>query len=296
MKKIIFLSGITCILAAALSSCSSDDPKFQTTVGYNVLNLVVPIDNSVKPYCQKGVFTLVTESYAGTVDVSCDGITLSGKTYKFNTGTIQMQGGGYTIGFQAPYIYSPYGYKIQSLKGTISTLINGPQTFPFSLPAIPNIYGLSDFGVACLISYEIPEVAIVKTFQRESYYKGTNSTQSLAGSFSAPQMVCRTVLDIDKNKGTVVVYYAQFNNDMEAQTLIIKDLDILFTKDGFKLTGENITPINPASQQLENLKIDNITFTANGENITNGSLEMKVANKYTTTFTGSLLYEENNKN
>lgn len=205
-KTIVPVAAASALLLTSLASCSSSDPKFETTVSYNTYSLVVPLDENQKPYAEAGQFTFVIESYASTLQAATDGVTVNNVKYPFQTSTLQMNGNsGYAFSFVAPYIYET-NFRIQSLKGVVTQYINNA----YGLASTPTVNGYPDSSVACMIQYEINDVALVKTFQREAYYKGTTQTTFGEDTASSEDVVYRIVMDIKTGKATVVVYNAQF--------------------------------------------------------------------------------------
>lgn len=291
MKKNFFI--LAAGLPLLLASCTNnDDPTFERTVGYNVCNLIVPVDQSQKPYAQTGSFTFVTESYAGTVKVGSEGVSVNNTTYPIQTSNLPMAStNAFSFAFSTPLLYGEgANYKIQDFSGQVTNVINSANLL--NLPPVPTVSGITDFGTACLINYEISNIALVKTFQREAYYTGITTSQFGSSSAESKDAVFRIILDVEKNKATAVIYNAQFAPMMPKLTFILRDLQLVYTRDGYKVSGENIVPEGVDKSPYPAFPFDSFTLSTSDKFLTTATIDFSVASKYQGQFKGSLLYSQ----
>lgn len=290
MKRNAILAA-SCLLVM-MASCSSDDPVMQQSVGYNTVNLVMPLQEDAEAFVQNGSYTFVTESYSQTLNVATQGVTVNNRNYPFTSQSLSYSGMLPNISFNAPYIYTD-NIRFQGLNGLVTTAVYTPAYLNINNSVLSGVAGISDFGVACLIQYEIPDVAMVKTIQREAYYAGnTDTTVSGGDPFSSKSAVFRVILDIEKQKATVVVYNAKFNSQMPSLTFILRNLDIEYTHEGYNIKGENIIPEEVTGTPYPNFPFTKFDFKATGKALSDTEIDFTVAGRFHGHFTGTFLIQQ----
>lgn len=283
-KSLLMIPAATLLL---LTSCANDDPTLVQTWGMNAYNIITPVGEDAEAYAQNGSYAFENDVYASTVKVGVNNLIINNVPYKFTTSALATTGNGYAFQFSAPYIYLENGSQIQSFSGLVTSLINGPANL--NIESIPGISGVSDFGRACAVTFEIPGVANVASFPREAYYTGSTSTTYPGGENKSNDIAYRVILDMEKSKALMVIYGAKFAEAMPKLTFILRDLDFKAVRGGYTLTGENLVPETADGSLYPNFAFDNIKFSTTNKNLTDASIEFSVAGRFTGSFKGSYL-------
>lgn len=284
MKKTLLMIPAALML---LTSCSNDDPTLIQTWGMNAYNLITPVDENAAAYVQNGSYTFENDVYNATVKVGVNNVTVNNQSYKFTTSELPTKGSGYSFSFSTPYVYLDNGVQVQSLSGLVTSLVNGPANL--KLESIPGISGVSDFGRACAVTFEISNVASVASFPREAYYTGKTDTTYPGGVSTSDDIVYRVILDMEKSKALMVIYGAKFAEGMPKMTFILRDLDFKAVRGGYTLTGANVVPETADGALYPNFAFDNLTFRTTNKNLTEASFDFSVAGRFTGAFSGSYL-------
>ncbi|MBD5218450.1 MAG: hypothetical protein HDS73_08200 [Bacteroidales bacterium] len=287
MKKSILFASLCAGLI--LTACSTEDPVYTSTQGFNVANLILPINENEDPFVQTGTITFEVESYSQMLKVATSELIINNKNYSFNTQQMSYgitEYGGFS--FAAPYVYDGDN-RIQSLRGVVTYNINNPKSLGID-SNISGVNGVADFGVACLVQYNIPDVAVVKTIQREAYYAGTVDT-SVSGQdpFTSKSAIFRVILDLEKRNATVVVYNAKFNSQMPQLTFVLKDLDLIYTDNGYEIKGEEIVPIGADGSPYPGFPFNTFHFVAKGNDLSAADIDFTVSGRFKGKFSGSFL-------
>lgn len=247
MKIKILLSGIAA-MALSFSSCNldTDDDNNYMTGTYPCCNLVIPENGdafattanySMAFYYTSGTASLATTNLSlgyGTMAFTTNNMDVDTKYYEYNgkNADVTSFSGGYA---------NMNGVTVQNVNGCVSSVINMVST---NDPQNPDY--IFTPRIAMIASYTANYDYTVKTFMPDAIYTGTTNIQT-AGSTSAPftndGVKYRVIFSQDLKKADIIFYNAKFASAMPVTiNFVLQNLDVKYNKNGYEITGENITP------------------------------------------------------
>ncbi|MDE6027346.1 MAG: hypothetical protein K2G23_04705 [Muribaculaceae bacterium] len=162
-------------------------------------------------------------------------------------------------------------------------------SFPFPQPDLS--YKARE-GSAPKIRYRLGEDYQVYTFWPDLYYKGVTKTEVIGDASSAFESLAvgyRVKFDVKKKKAQVVLYDVKFHPDMpKMECLILPDLDVNFTNNGFEIEAANVNPLYIEGRKImENPRFPFTTFKfVAQDNMVEGNCDFTVAGRFHGSFTG----------
>lgn len=312
MKKTLKYAAIAALFATVMTGCKKDGESY-STFGVRSLTYVTDItDATAAPIIGESEFSFnfnYTTSGA-TVGVSefesesgKDDFTTS--TMPFSGVNLEMGGALYTanatdagktrngetidkISFTLSPMYLP-PRDLWNLQYNVAEGSNLPRP-DLTLNTIPN--GL-------ILNATLGNVTRLRTFWSDLTFVGKTNT-SVGGNsttaFESTDILYRVKMDIRNKKATVVMYNVQFNPHMPAMpVLILADLDLIFTSQGYIVEGQNKTPLYISGTTLvEKPDYPFTSFILNSTaDLMGASITFSVASNFIGTFRGDCMVRIN---
>ena len=327
MKKAII--GLFAMTSLVLTSCDMDVKDTTEKRPFLGFNLVNPLDGG-KSDAAPSVYTFdmnLTKA-TGTIATS---VTYNKTKYDFTSNeiTVGLDLGGYLFqGIQGNVNNDP---TMPLMNANILLALNF--VYPYAKQVDPdnknNTFTLDQFypnkenqavggepidgvlyrpntTVAPIVvgSYQIGQDYKVTTFTTDRTYQGTTGTtytvMGQPASATSKTIFYRVILDIAKNKASVVMYKAKFSNvaaEPEKAVIYIPGLDLVWGNSTYTVSGKDIVPMVIDGGKLE--EMPDFTFASfnmqtKGEFMTDVDMSFKVINsvmgqniEYNGNFSGS---------
>lgn len=223
----------------SLSSCNLDveDSENYNTIPYSdICNLIVPTgEGNATAYSDS--YVLTDYYYAGTVSVTSNDFTTGLVDGSFTTNAMNYS--YVSTGNNSPSIIkfqgghaSGDGFSVTGLEGYVSQ-------FRTMLPDSATV--LKDYPIgmtphALVMSYKVNDTYNVRTFPKDAVYGGTTSVMSgPMQTFNGNDTFYRIYFHKDLRQADIIVYGAKFAPQMPALTFVVKNLDVVFNKQGYTL-------------------------------------------------------------
>lgn len=307
MKKIILISSF--IPALLLFSCGEEKNEYTQSLNYGTTNLVTNIETG-ETTVSGGIYNVffnLTDSWAIVTSdkINANGTTLTLKSeqtpftsYLYNRGDEEYLSSNFTITNISNIFATANGtYPIEggSLKVTTSNY--------FITNPYPDITGSYYYAPAVIGEFNIDDTWLVRTFSRDSFFKGTTTTQySFQGTdaeYSTEETLYRLTFNLETKKAQLVLYNARFAKEMPNPLVgvILKDLDVVFSADGYTVTGTNIVPLmieGAGTTPAEDYTFSSFSLKSANNSLTSIDIEYVINFRhmmdYTGQFTGSYVW------
>ncbi len=305
MKKIIFGAAAIALL---FSSCDTSTKDSTSMNLYKVYNHIFS-KTTGEITTSQNIYSVELNWTQGTVAISTKDLKIDNKDNSFTTtpgviGEVKTyntsEGVAQTMKFErlTGNFNDDSSMPLQNFRAKWSSALN-----------VPTYSELQNSGVQAkmnplILSYEIGNEYMVRTFQVDCFYKGSTNTSFVAmdgqsGTYQNTNMLYRVILDVDKKKGDVQIFKAKFAEQQPEISLIaVKGLDLTFNSEGYVLKGENIVPgVVENGKETPNDKyiFNQIEFVASGPELTQGFFSFKVADRFTGRFVGDYMMTETKK-
>lgn len=245
--KALFLGIIG--LGMAMSSCNLDndnDSNYMTGT-YDCCNLVIPADGG-NASASAGSYNMAFYYMSGTMTAATSNLNLGFGTFGFTTNEMDSETRYYDVNGKTLDVTSfsggmanSNGISVQNLKGYLTSIVNLLNTNDPVNPAYKFIG-----RVPVVMSYTVNYDYTVKTFMPDAIYSGTTHIAT-AGSteepYTNPDIRYRVIFDTDFKKADIIFYDAKFSPMMPRSIyFVLQDLNVEFTKNGYKITGKDLIP------------------------------------------------------
>lgn len=251
--KLKFLS-LSLIVPALLASCNlnnDDDSNYQKFT-YSTCNLVIPADGNAFP--SNDAYVLYYYPYSSTVTVSSTALSLGVGSAPFTTANMHYDvaaygdaGAVYTVTKFSGGSALDGNVSISNLSGFTSEIVN---TVPSHISEYPFVW-----NPAIVMQYTANYDYTVKTFSTDAVYNGLTSLTTLNSEnppYDNDQGLYRVVFHTDLKKADVIFYNAKFADRMPSQTFIVKDLEVVYTKNSYMIRmpegSDGIVPLRQEGQ------------------------------------------------
>lgn len=244
INKLLSLIAVGGLCVGAVG-CSSD-PENTTTMSIRVSNYIVP-DNlaeevSVQHDCS---YNLRLDNIKGGITISTTDLNLNGSTVGFTSNEMSFvrygYQGGWSLDFAQGNAHLSNGMELSGLYGYVTSMVNymSPVGDPFTNltpnPMVVAQYHVGDFTV--------------HTFSPNSYFTGKTTTDfqkpgdSGVTEFSTTDAVYRVNFAKDMKTANVVIYNVKFAENAPAlKAVILKNLPVELTREGYLISGKDIVP------------------------------------------------------
>lgn len=300
MKKILFYASMAILFTSCLGD--EDDSKFKIKETLKLANLVIPESETEEPYVLADVkYDFELEHIHNTAIVRVEDMMLDMHTkLSFESNPVQSSSNNYTQG-------SVYRFSIEN----ISTLVNGMYNAAYQIedmncmlttayyaPTEMLQQNPAPLGRLAVMSYEIGDLYDVKSFPVSAFYSGETKTYYVTKGGSEKTFSSRSALygvnmNLAEKTADIVIYDAQFAEEMPMKlTMMLKGLNIEFTREGYVIKGENIVPLvgNDAIEYPQ-FAFNEFVFECNDEFLINANVKFTVAGQYRAEFSGKYLIQ-----
>lgn len=303
-----FTVGLFALFALLATSCDKDGDRSEVrSYTYPSYNLYTSIDGSVQPSIGFGSYVFTFAFPANTVAVKTSSFPApQGSQISFNTDDLPLEGSSVKIG---DYNYEVIGFNATSVPSTSSRVknISGELTQaaypPPALVAVPGYPRIMQNETAHFVkmNYTLSDFWRVRTFWRDMTFSGSTTTSypGMQAPYSTESISYRVVMNLDNPTGAftadVIFYNAMFAPNMPSlSAIVIKDLALEFTQNGYTVSGQNIVPSMLEGQELlENptYTFDDFRMNVGGDYMQQCDIDYTVGHMFSGSFTGKCYAE-----
>ncbi len=304
MKKILFL-GTAVAALLSMSSCMKDDDGNSSTRSALIptYNLYTPLSGNDAPTVGLARYNFTTVYPDQTITISTDDMAIPGgkngsfksETLPFEQGQVVVdEVGSPTISFKGTDV-SVSGSKVTSLNGLITHAAYAPgeQEVPGYKRLIP------DAAMQyVLMQYVLDDAWQVRTFWPDMTFRGSTTTTfpdetNGSSSYQNDEVFYRIVMqraadDALNGKADIIFYNAKFAPNMPGITIVLKNLDLVFTTAGYTISGNDAVPYMVEAGQLQEtprFKFNSISVVCTSD-LTTAIISYQVANVFNGRFQG----------
>ncbi len=300
MKKKVLIAAFVAPLL--LASCLGDPKDTTSTTIYPIYNMVVPTDGQKEITVSEGKYSLSFNITKQTVEMSADNLKIGDRTGSFLTPTVSYRADAFTTSFVADG--GTFGNDASMPVNDINcTVYSAYYIVPTSVVIPDVIFPRNTFELP-IMSYKVGDEYNVYTFYPYPVYGGTTVTTDDSGDkYEEKKMKYYFSMDTEKGKADLVIYDAKFSDKMpmSLKALVLKGLDLKFTRQGYEISGENIIPSRVEGNiatPMETFVFEKFLLTSTPGDITSGSAVYNVVNnmnpkdpkKYVGNFSGRYVY------
>lgn len=246
--KVKSLLALVAIASLSLSSCNldTDEDNNYMTGTYSCCNLVIPEDGNA--FATIASYSMTYYYTAGTASLATTNLSLGYGTLGFTTNNMNINTKYYAVDGKQVDVTSFSGGSANN-NGTLVQNVNG------YVSSIVNMLGTNDpinplykftARIPIVVSYNVNYDYTVKTFQPDAIYTGVTNIQTVGSSaapFTNDGIRYRVYLSADLNKADIIFYNAKFASAMPVTiNFVLQGLDVTYNKNGYVISGENITP------------------------------------------------------
>ena len=287
MKKCLIPS-LTLFLATSLLSCSDDDKHPATEMfSDNIATLIIPGDESANASAQMVQYSFENNFDTDQAKLAISGLSYNGIDYQFKAENI-------------PFSYQDYyNGRIENFSLAAMTNLNGG-TAATNLTAMiaimrnfrPSLLApMQAFKRQYVINFTVGNDFKAKTFDANGAYFGTTMSSYIYNNqhkdFTTDKPVYCVSMNLTTGKADVTIYNpvfaAEMPPSMASTMMLLEGLNITYTKNSFRLVGENITPKVQEGAVLTpnpHFVFNNFTLSANPDDLRAAQISFKVAGKY----------------
>ena len=307
MKKSLLL-GIAAVAAISFSSClKSEDDHYTNTSDIPAYNLFTPVSGEGTPFVGTAIYRYIVEWPAGTIKVQTNNMSLpGGTTGYFNTIPMLYENKYVTVDNINREVNTftsktptESGMEISNLTGMVTQAVPFP---PYSKDEdiTPGYvwYVPVQNAFFVFMQYQYGSSWNVRTFWPDMTYAGATeaSYSPAAPPFVTDGIQYRIIMQRKENaitdKADLIIYNARFVPQMDPlASIIVKDLDLEFTADGYTVSGKNNVPYLVEDGELQEYpsRIFNDFEAKVSGDLTEISMNYTVAGVFKGTFQGSCL-------
>lgn len=243
MKKQIIFAALSAMMLATGCNKESESKQVFNLAAYN---LVTSSDPAVLPEVSGTPYQATFDIGRGKVKFGVTNLIVGGQKLTFTTDPTTYQPYNLNLGSggdqnifttQAASAGTAGTYEIRNLKAQLTSAHYSPN---LNLSAYPVSYP----GELTLVaSYEIGNYT-VRTFWPDASFAGSMSTtMGAAEPENFDGVLFRTVMDLEKNTASVLMYNIKFSEKMPVQScLLLKGLTLAFTNEGWVISGHDVIP------------------------------------------------------
>ena len=285
MKKYLTIGAVSALMAGTLMSCDTDG---NTEITYNYVastyNLYTRLDGAEGYDIQMANYQLKILAHDYTVETTAESMAIPGGgklNIKLNPIKYELYQGGldghgavlYKFGATNP---SESGASVQDLSVYFTQACFIPETInglKINL-LVPNVsgqgVGYPGYPFYFVANYKLDNRWLVRTFWPDQSFDGKTELDINGSTVVNEKMRYRVAMKVDEsgvigNKADVLIYQAALAADQTSsqKVVVLKDLDLQFSKNGWTVSGTNITGQTMNSDKLEpNTDYVFNTFTA----------------------------------
>lgn len=293
MKKSFLFAGAAFMLI--LSSCNGNDNVLRQSFTTTPISIITSLTDG-STTVTTGYYRFDVEAYSQLGTLTASDIILNGSSIGFVTEELPYQSYGYDVIFKniTANATGSSSYEVKNGNFIATPYYYFPGYFGIESPYNPPLaYGIPNVLVA---SYQLGNDYFVKTFQANTFYKGTTTTsytfQGNTENFKTEDIAYGLILNLKDNTATLIMYNAKFSNvpqEPVKSQINIEGLDVTFSNSGIVARGTNIIPNvveGTHSTPYENYIFNTIEFRTTSDDLTKATISYNVAGMYYGTFTG----------
>ena len=302
MKQIYLFGGLA--LMMGLTACNHDDYNYQASGQSSAINIITNLEDQstiVSQGTYNFSYKISSDNQVGSVSTS--NLIIDNSTYSFETVETPYQNGGY---YNLFYFSNPQSSSNNLSDDTfyITPYYYYPKQF-MEDTYFNNPYPLQAYYM--IAQYTLDNKYKVKTFQPNTLFYGKTTTSypgangmeyfTPGSGENEKEMVYLLSIDIKTMKANVIIYNAKFAPPSPTLTQVhLKDLDVDFSNEMVRVTGENIIPLVPEGTTGEmteytSFPFNNFELKTTNNSLTKCKITYTVATRFNGMFTGSYVAE-----
>lgn len=302
MKKIL---GSLCLaaLTVALTGClGNDDVQNVSSVSRAVLNHLSPVDGEGDIIVSPGEYTLRFDNVKNLMVVSTTSLRYNNSDHTFTTTDLSFRAGMYDLGGYAGQVFQWRGNEGNTAVAGSATItgMTGKLTDVFYFDNVLQIPGLGMMNNNLLsrlvLNYTYDNRYKVTTFYPDMMFAGETSTTTSADAdpYKSTDPRYRIVFDYEKNKATLVIYQAKFSANMPTlSAIMLTDLPVEWTSDGYMITAENIQAYSVENGQatpVPGFPFTSIKVESDESDMTGVKINYIVGGRFNGSFSGKYVW------
>lgn len=300
MNKILLI-GAVAASSLALTSCSENsDNSSTTTVPINAYNLFVPSSGDGDVYTGLALYRSVITFPATTIQIGTDNMAMpGGGNVSFSTINMPLASAMLSVDDEGREVII-FGDKNPSDKGASVSNLSGSLTQAVYFPPNVTVPGYKLFIPGNSLHYMVMQYDLnnewnVRTFWPDMTFRGSTVTSypGMEEAYSNNNIAYRVVMQLKDNavtdKADVIFYNAKFAPKAPEITVVLKDLDLVFSDKGYTVEGKDVIPYTVeagALQETPRFKFNTFDLAATGD-MTTAMINYQVADIYKGSFTGN---------
>lgn len=300
MNKLLLI-GVVAASSLAITSCSGDsENRSTTTTPINAYNLFVPASGDGDVYTGLALYKFVTTFPEATIQLGVDNMTMpGGGNTSFSTismpiasAMVSVDDSGREVIIFGDKNPGESGAKISNLSGSLTQAVYFPPNV--SVPGYKLFIPGNSLHYV-LMQYELNNDWNVRTFWPDMTFRGSTVTSypGMTEAYSNSNIAYRVVMHLKDNaltdKADVIFYNAKFAPKAPEITVVLKDLDLVFSDKGYTVEGKDVIPYTVeagALQETPRFKFNTFDLAAAGD-MTTAVINYQVADIYKGSFTGN---------
>ncbi len=294
MKKLLFLLPLI-----ALASCNLDNKEaIKETRGYNIANYFVPSDENADPTVSLGSYTCTYYPNKNSMEMSTNNLKAGSSQISFGMSDVNCYFGYAQNGMEAAQFISNSpamtsgSVKIENLSGVVTPF------FYYYSSTFAGQIGTGYDAPLIMMKYDLENLGTVYTFNPNGFYCGETVTEYNFGGASKiyknDEIIYRVAMDVANNKANLIIYKGRFAEEMPSdkvpEALVLKNLDLTFTRTGYSIKGVDIVPELADASGLtpfDRYKFDSVEITGDVNSLGDIKCSYLVAGMYKGAFSGS---------
>lgn len=263
------------------SSCNldSENEDNYTSGTYKCANLVV--NSAGDAFASNATYSMMFYYLDGTLSATTGDLNLGGSSnVSFTTNAMPCETRLYDVNGTALDVTTfsggtanAGGQQVTNLSGFLSSIVNWLST---NDPVNPAYKFVAQIPV--VMSYNVGNAYTVKTFMPDAIYTGTTriaTVGSPAEPFTNDGVRYRVIFSSDYKKADVIFYNAKFAEAMPVTiNFVLQNLDVEFNRNGYVISGKDLTPSLYESDGLTpapNYQITSFEFINASDDLTVGT-------------------------
>lgn len=301
------MAGVAFAAALTLASCNSDsENSYTTSVNVPAYNLYSPVSGDGTVSVGLGRYSVATTFPEQTIQLVGD-MVYGGTSLSFTSVDMPFTAKYASVGDVNREVISfsatdatATGSKVTNLKATVTQAAYEPGNT--SVPGYPERFVPGSSLHYLVADYILNGETHVRTFWPDMTFVGTTTTTypGMDTFYTNTDISYRVIIQRDanntlQNKADIIFYNAKFAPQAPEITVVLKDLDLAFTNNGYTISGTNVVPYMIEGSQLQEtprFAFDELHFYVLGD-LTQAQATYKVAGIYSGDFRGRCIVSVN---
>ncbi len=288
--------------AVSLVSCDKENgsgSSYSSTTPVSAYNLYVSAAGDGEAYTGTAVYKFTLKIPEYTIQLAADAMaTPGGSTASFSTVEMNFATAYVSVDDMSREVIA-FGAEDAAEGGTKVSGLKGYLTQAAYLPVGETVPGYTVLVPSNSLHYAVMQYTLndrwnVRTFWPDATFRGSTVTSypGMTDAYSTDGISYRVVMQLRdgaiSDKADVIFYNAKFAPNAPEITVVLKNLDLQFTENGYTVSGVDAIPYMVeagALQETPRFKFNRFDMDVTGD-LTTAVIGYQVADVYTGSFTG----------